>query len=246
MMSKVYLKKQDDRIREATFEDAFPFLNEKKHVISLVGGGGKTTLMYLLADCFCKKGYQTLVTTTTHIQKPKADDWIHNEEELKMHWESGKIAVAGEESGPEKIMGIARHELARYMQYADAVLVEADGAKRMACKVPNDREPVLLPQSDIVIGVMGLDVAGKTLREACFRLEQAMKLLQVPADHKITEEDMVKILTNSNGTRKSVGLRDYYVVLNKCDDAMRLKSAEKIVMLLEKQGLRHAVATKLL
>ena len=28
-------------------EKIFPFLAEKGHVISLVGGGGKTTLMYL-------------------------------------------------------------------------------------------------------------------------------------------------------------------------------------------------------
>ena len=30
-------------------EEDFPFLAEKGHVVSLVGGGGKTTLMYAMA-----------------------------------------------------------------------------------------------------------------------------------------------------------------------------------------------------
>ena len=38
-------------------EKIFPFLAEKGHVISLVGGGGKTTLMYnLAAHCARKAG----------------------------------------------------------------------------------------------------------------------------------------------------------------------------------------------
>lgn len=245
-MSKVYLSKLNNVPKEVTIEEAFPFLMEKKHVISLVGGGGKTTLMYLLADSFCKKGYKTLVTTTTHIRKPKADEWVHDDKALKMQWKLGKIAVVGKACGPEKITGIDFSCLANYMKYADAVLIEADGAKRMACKVPNDTEPVILPQCDIIIGVMGLDVVGKTLKEACFRFEQAEKLLQVSAEHKITEEDMAKILIDANGTRKNVGEREYYVVLNKCDDATRLKSGEKIIALLRESGIRNVVLTKLL
>ena len=30
-------------------ENDFPFLMEKGHIVSLVGGGGKTTLMYAMA-----------------------------------------------------------------------------------------------------------------------------------------------------------------------------------------------------
>lgn len=244
-MPEVFLKKQKNIIREVTIEEAFPFLCEKHHIISLVGGGGKTTLMYLLADVYCKKGYKTLITTTTHIERPKEELWIHSKEELKEQWEQGRIAVAGEESTEEKIAGIDLQLLDSYIQGADAVLVEADGAKRMSCKVPNDTEPVLLPRSNIVIGVMGLEVIGKSLRDACFRLEQAVKLLQVSPEHIITEEDLVRILTDSRGTRKGVGAREYYIVLNKCEDAKRRRSGEKMLKLLEQQGITHAVLTRL-
>ena len=57
------------------------------------------------------------------------------------------------------------------------LLLEADGAKRMPCKVPAAHEPVLLPESDIVLAVAGLSALGRPLREVCFRLEQACALL---------------------------------------------------------------------
>ena len=49
-------------------EKELPFLAEKGHIVSLVGGGGKTTLLYAMADHCARKGWQVLVTTTTHIR----------------------------------------------------------------------------------------------------------------------------------------------------------------------------------
>ena len=37
-------------------ETQFPFLAEKGHVVSLVGGGGKTTLLYAFARHCAAKG----------------------------------------------------------------------------------------------------------------------------------------------------------------------------------------------
>lgn len=39
-------------------EQQFPFLAEKGHVVSLVGGGGKTTLQYAMASHCVQKGWQ--------------------------------------------------------------------------------------------------------------------------------------------------------------------------------------------
>ena len=51
-------------------EKQFPFLAEKGHVVSLVGGGGKTTLLYAFARHCAAKGWRVLVSTTTHIRRP--------------------------------------------------------------------------------------------------------------------------------------------------------------------------------
>ena len=52
---------------------ALPFLREKGHVVSLVGGGGKTTLLYGMACLCAAEGQRVLVSTTTHIQRPSAN-----------------------------------------------------------------------------------------------------------------------------------------------------------------------------
>ena len=50
-----------------------PVLGETGHVISLVGGGGKTTLLYALARHYSAQGQRVLVSTTTHIRRPDAN-----------------------------------------------------------------------------------------------------------------------------------------------------------------------------
>ena len=49
---------------------AFPFLKEKNHVVSIIGGGGKTTLLYEMAGFCVKNDQKVLVTTSTHIYRP--------------------------------------------------------------------------------------------------------------------------------------------------------------------------------
>ena len=76
-------------------ENDFPFLTEKGHIVSLVGGGGKTTLMYAMAAHCVRKNWHVLVTTTTHIMRPPGTVWARTDAELFRLWEHGSYAVAG-------------------------------------------------------------------------------------------------------------------------------------------------------
>ena len=116
------------------------------------------------------------------------------------------------------------------------MLIEADGAKRFPCKAPAENEPVLLPASDTVIAVMGLDALQQPISEVCFRLEKVQEVLSVTPEHCLTEEDVVKLLLSEQGAFKNVGQRNYFIVLNKCDDKDRVNSALKIKSVLEKEG----------
>ena len=44
------------------WEQKFPFLREKGHVVSLIGGGGKTTLLYALSAYCTAKGWRVFST----------------------------------------------------------------------------------------------------------------------------------------------------------------------------------------
>jgi hypothetical protein len=67
-------------------------------------------------------------------------------------------------------------------------------------------------------------------------LEQAEALLNKERTQPITEEDVAKVLTSENGSRKLVNNRDYYMVLNQCDFEKNKEQAERIAAILRKQG----------
>lgn len=226
--------------------EEFPFLNETKHVISLVGAGGKTTLMYAFAERYVKTGVRVIVTTTTHIARPEEKLWAKNPGQVSKLWAQGMYAVVGNACEDGKLKGLSEEELNAYIQMADVVLVEADGAKRMPCKVPAAHEPVIPDHCDIVVGVMGMDAYGKPIEEVCFRKNETLRLLNAAPMDWLNEAMMAKILSSVSGTRKSVGERAYYVVLNKCDTKERICVAEKIRELLRKQGIENCIFTSFL
>ena len=214
----------------------FKYLQEKKHIVSLVGAGGKTTVMYQLAQHFASLGKKVLVSTTTHIFQP-ASNFAQNVAEVEALWKAGSYAVVGNiEAGTDKLTQLPTEVFEKYSNLADLVLIEADGAKRFPCKAPAENEPVLLPASDTVIAVMGLDALHHPIKEVCFRLEKVQEVLGVMPEHCLTEEDAVKLLLSEQGAFKNVGQRTCFIVLNKCDDENRLNSALKIKSLLEKEG----------
>ena len=120
-----------------------------------------------------------LVSTTTHIRQPGAH-YAADEAALAALWAAGQYAVAGVPAEQGKLTALPSEQLTRWMAQADIVLLEADGAKRLPCKAPAAHEPVLLPESDIVLAVAGLSALGRPLREVCFRLEQACACWALP------------------------------------------------------------------
>ena len=214
-------------------ETQFPFLAEKGHIVSLVGGGGKTTLLHAMAAHGARKGWRVLASTTTHIQRPKEPLLARTNAELAALWTSGNYAVAGAPAPDNKLT--QPPQLERWMAQADAVFLEADGAKHLPCKAPAAHEPVLLPESDIVLAVAGLSALGRPLREVCFRLEQACALLGAAPETLLTPELLARLLASEQGGRKQVGNRRFSVVLNQADDPARIAAGEQTLALLREK-----------
>ena len=223
-------------------EAQLPFLNTKGHIVSLVGGGGKTTLMYAMARLCAAKGWRVLVTTTTHIQRPKAF-WAQTIEERNVHWNAGNYAVAGLPAENGKLKSLPPDQLRRWMDGADIVLIEADGAKRLPCKAPAEHEPVILPESDIVLAVAGLSAGERPLKEVCFRLEKACALLDATPETPITPPLLAKLLASDSGGRKSVNDRAFYAVLNQVDTPQRQKFGAKTQEILQKKYAVRCILT---
>ena len=216
-------------------EKQFPFLAEKGHVVSLVGGGGKTTLLYNMAKhCACK-GWRVLVTTTTHVMQPPGSVWVQTDAGLLRLWEYSSYAVAGTPAPGGKLTVPPQEQLERWMALADIVLIEADGARRMPCKAPAAHEPVILPQCDIVLAVAGASALGKPLKEVCFRSELAERLLHVPGNTTLTPILLAKLLASEAGGKKAVGSCRFYAVVNQVDTEEWTALARRIADILKRE-----------
>ena len=272
------------------WEQKFPFLREKGHVVSLIGGGGKTTLLYALSAYCTAKGWRVLTTTTTHIRKPVNVPWIAVNEEEKTAslecessesktsvgikcvcentawenagkerdrlWQQGTYVVAGTPAPHEKLTILPESIRSEWISDADITFLEADGAKCLPCKFPAAHEPVILPQSDIVLAVAGLSALYRPLGEVCFRAELAIEawnrdvceygdaaypkegkrlLKEVPIskDTSLTPELLAWLLGSENGARKDISGRLFFVVLNQADTSERREDGRKVLDILK-------------
>ena len=232
---------QDGALRRGTPERYFEPILEKGHVIALVGGGGKSSLQRYLARCCARRSLKTAVTTTTKIYRPA--HFCRTMEACRVCWAAGEYAVCGKPYGENKLSAPEDALFSALLAEADAVVIEADGAHGLPCKAPAAHEPVILPQADIVIAVLGLDALGEPVETVCHRPRQVCALLSCDMRHRLTCEDAATLLLSQQGARKDAGSRTFYTVLNKCDDAQRLAQGMEILQILRRDGFERAVLT---
>ncbi len=204
----------------------FDFVDDgKKHTICLVGGGGKTTVMYELAAAWAACGRKVLTLTSTHILRPADGSFAADAAAVHNLWQQGRYAVIGTpEPSTGKLTAPPQDLYEALQMQADVILCEADGSRHHPCKAPAEHEPVLLPDSDIVLAVAGMDALGRSLAQACQRPQPAAELLGCSAERIIDAQMLASLLLSEQGARKNVGARAYYIVLNKCD---LLKAAQQ-------------------
>lgn len=213
------------------------FTDGKKHTICLVGGGGKTTVMYELAAMWAACGRKVLVLTSTHILQPADGSFAADAAAVHNLWQQGRYAVIGTPELSTGKLTAPPQDLYEALQLqAGVILCEADGSRHHPCKAPAAHEPVLLLDSDIVLAVAGTDALGNSLQQVCQRPQLAAELLGCSADTIIDAQMLAALLLSAQGARKNVGTRAYYIVLNKCD-LLKAAQQEELRWLLVSAGM---------
>lgn len=184
-------------------------------VISLVGGGGKTSLMFALAHELASGGRPVITTTTTKILEPAPDETdlliVEPDEErltetvLKSLEKYSQVTVASERLPLGKLRGIRPELVDRLgrLNQVFCIIVEADGAAGRSLKAPIDKEPVIPKSTSLVIPVVGIDAVGCPLTEKdVFRVETVSKLLGLPLGAVILAEHIAFLITHPQGITK--------------------------------------------
>lgn len=210
---------------------------DKKTMICLVGAGGKTSCMTWLARACAKAGKKVLVTTSTHIMMPE-QYYGDQMDEVEALWAAGHFAIIGTDTNHYKLSAPPEGLFQEAAALADVVLVEADGANRLPCKIPAAHEPVILDDCDLVIGVMGMTAIGKPMKDVCFRFDAVGDWLNASEDDVLSEELAARILSDPRGTRKFTEGKEYIAILNQCDDELLLSHGMAIAEdLQQKHGI---------
>jgi probable selenium-dependent hydroxylase accessory protein YqeC len=186
-------------------------------VVSIVGAGGKTSLMFSLAHEISGFGESVLTTTTTKIMMPNRDQSSHvilttsirsladdARELLKenLHLSAASPCVPNH---PGKIAGFPAVFIDKVNQTGlfKWVIVEADGAAQKPLKAPAEHEPVIPDSSNWVIGVVGLVSIGKPLNaEWVFRHDRYASITGLPQGMPVTPSSVVTAVTHPEGIFK--------------------------------------------
>lgn len=200
----------------------------KNSIVSIVGAGGKTSLMFRLAEELRKKG-RVLVTTTTKIYVPNKEqyDYLVAEEEgcdffLKdkdvlthlgsevENLKSTGIWVYGEKiNGDNKLTAVSEKKLEQVIKLFDYVLIEADGSKGKPLKGWRKDEPIISSYTTCTIGVLsgrtlGLDIGEENIHRVNRFLGKAEGTVNV--------EDLMEVIFNPSGMfNYSKGKRVLYI-----------------------------------
>jgi probable selenium-dependent hydroxylase accessory protein YqeC len=187
--------------------------------ISIVGAGGKTTLMSMLAKQLPGK---TICTTTTKLAFFEADLFskhldlrsrsfeanLPDSQKKSLLISNGTVLI----NQQKKLLGLSEGQLSvvwKCCQDRSAnLLIEADGAKRRLLKAPADWEPVIPEFSDLVIYVFGPNILGLSLNEEnVFRSHLFSEIVGSEIGEMIDSRMITSFLIHSHGAQKGIPLK---------------------------------------
>lgn len=169
-------------------------LRVRPGVTAIIGGGGKTTLMEHLAAELSRKA-RVIVCTTTHILPEKTMPCLVSpvQAEIIAALEKSPCICVGAPSENGKF-GPPELPVVTLAQLADYVIVEADGAKRLPLKAHAAHEPVIPPEANQTILVVGASGFGKPMQQSVHRAALAAERLGVSPETVVTPERWARFL----------------------------------------------------
>jgi probable selenium-dependent hydroxylase accessory protein YqeC len=190
-----------------------------KSVVAVVGCGGKTSLIELMADRLRDK--KVLISTTTKIFPPKMKDIVLCEtlrqcEEHEPRTGVQCMGILNRASG--KLEALPDSFLAKIKSRYDVVLLEADGSRGLPCKGWLADEPVVPHYCTHTVGLVTMGALGKPAGEnTVHRLPEFLALTGIGEGETITAAALETMVCDPKGMFKnSAGQR--YVIVNQVED----------------------------
>lgn len=170
-------------------------------VTAVIGSGGKTTLLRKLGEELAGKGKRVLLCTTTKIYPFPGLPCGYDLTDLDR--QTARLVCGGRplpESGKLTDLPVPMAALAERFDY---VLVEADGSAGRPLKAHAPHEPVIPPEANQTICLVGASGFGRPIREAAHRPERFAQLAECTLEALAAPETAAAVL-NAEGFHQRV------------------------------------------
>lgn len=247
-MKEMRDKRGDDKSLEEMTRETLSLLSGRipRGVSSIIGSGGKTSLIHALSLILSKKG-KVLLSTSTHIYPfSHCENIIVQESDspekilslVKEGFKKENILCLGVE-GREGKLSKAPIPFSMLESCADYILIEADGSKRLPAKAHNEREPQIPKESNLTILVFGASALNKEIRLVVHRPEifRALFSPAPPEESLLSKEILAEALQKE-------GLGD--IVLVNQADSIEKKERENLRSFLEETLQKPVLSASLL
>lgn len=196
-------------------------------VVSVIGGGGKTTLLDRLASECAERELSVILTSTTKFEVNSSISRIV-EDETEKFWsvlerrapDEHILAVAkGRFGGKNRLLGFNTQVVGELRRFADVVIVEADGSRQRSLKTHRQFEPVIPYETTSTIIICGADIVGEPLNDkTVHRAEMFAKKWDLRVDHTLTPEIVARELISPYSYLKNIPIHSgISIFINKAD-----------------------------
>jgi molybdenum cofactor cytidylyltransferase len=181
----------------------------RRELVSIVGAGGKSTILFALGRDLTAAGARVILTTTTRVGADQPSEpicWSADVADVAAAFLVGLPVFVAAGRAPGKIVGPSPEAIDRlFAGTAPAyVVVEADGAHMMAIKAPADHEPLIPSASTTVIVVASLAAIGHAISEVAHRPERVAGLIGAQPGDLLTLEGAAAVLLHPHGGLKGI------------------------------------------
>jgi probable selenium-dependent hydroxylase accessory protein YqeC len=221
-------------------------------IVAVVGGGGKTSLIFSLAREAIERGRSAMVATSTRFTRPDGTDDFQMVETTDSEaapdvrnasWIRPLIVTTGDGTRG-RLLGLEASTIDDLAGLGlGLIAVEADGSRGRHFKAPGDNEPIIPASTTDVVVSLGLDVLGGPLTEQfVHRPERVVSLAGGTIGEPITAALVALVLAHEDGGRKNIppGARTH-AMLSSRGDKREIEAGDNVAARLVYAGFTSAV-----
>ena len=187
----------------------------RRSLLSLVGGGGKTTVLFALGRSLPAR---TLLTTTTRMGCDRTGGFLcligPSDDDVASALDRDGSVLVWRTTDERKALGFPPEEVDRWFatDAADHIVVEADGARRRPFTAPAPWEPPIPSSSTHVVACIGAEALGYVIADRVHRPLRVAAAAGCSPYQRLTPARAAAALTSEVGMMKNVPVSARFTV----------------------------------